>query len=126
MNNNEQIKIDHEEIKRRFAVLSMDSLRYIRSDAQEAIKANPEGPKAGYYQDEINYASMEIAKRLRITEYVVHFTYMWGEEWETYFAASEEECKDEADRSIYRELVKGTDKCIQMGKICAELFTKVY
>jgi hypothetical protein len=32
-------------------------------DAKAAHDANPEGPKAGYYLDEINYASAELNRR---------------------------------------------------------------
>lgn len=40
-----------------------DSLRYIMKDAYEAMRANPEGTKAGYYADEVNYCGMELARR---------------------------------------------------------------
>jgi len=42
---------------------SDDSLHYIMKDAYEAMKANPEGTKAGYYADEVNYCGMELAIR---------------------------------------------------------------
>ena len=38
-------------------------LRHIIQDAQEAIKAMPDNPNAGYYADEINYAAMELNNR---------------------------------------------------------------
>ncbi len=42
---------------------SDDSLHYIMKDAYEAMKANPEGTKAGYYADEVNYCADELARR---------------------------------------------------------------
>lgn len=32
-------------------------------DAQEALQAMPDNPKAGYYQDEISYCAMELRRR---------------------------------------------------------------
>jgi hypothetical protein len=37
-------------------------------DAHEAMTANPEGPKAGYYADEINYCADELARRKEKTK----------------------------------------------------------
>lgn len=44
---------------------SDDQLRFIMSDAHDAINANPENPKCGHYQDEIHYAGMELKRRER-------------------------------------------------------------
>lgn len=41
------------------------SLLFIIQDCREAIEANPEGEKAGYYADEINYCANELANRRR-------------------------------------------------------------
>ena len=57
------IQIDHKEYPRKLKSLSPDSLRYIRQDAHDAMMANPEGEKAGYYADEINYVCMELRSR---------------------------------------------------------------
>ena len=38
----------------RFWDLSDDELKYIMKDANAAMKANPEGKKAGKYADEVN------------------------------------------------------------------------
>lgn len=56
-------EIDHAAYARKVRRLSEESLRYIIRDAGEAIKANPEGPKAGYYADEINYCASELNRR---------------------------------------------------------------
>ncbi len=42
---------------------SNTSLTYIINDANAAVKANPTGPKAGQYMDEVHYANMELAAR---------------------------------------------------------------
>ena len=56
-------QINHIEYPKRLRKVSVDTLRYILKDAAEAIKAMPDGPKAGFYQDEIAYASMELKRR---------------------------------------------------------------
>lgn len=53
----------HSEWMRKVKTMSVDSLRYVIKDCQEAIKANPENPKCGEYQDTICYCSQELAKR---------------------------------------------------------------
>ena len=58
-----RIEIDHAAYERKVRKLSEASLRYIIKDAGEAIKANPDGPKAGYYADEINYCASELNRR---------------------------------------------------------------
>lgn len=55
--------IDHVAVQARFATLPSSSLNFIIADCQEAIAAMPDGPKAGYYADEISYAAMELKKR---------------------------------------------------------------
>lgn len=56
-------KIDHKEYPERLKSLSFQALLYIIDDANAAIRAMPEGRKAGYYADEINYAANEIHRR---------------------------------------------------------------
>lgn len=63
-----QIQIDHVNYPKRLKNLSDESLRYIMQDAHKAMMANPYGPKAGYYADEINYCGMELAKRKKENE----------------------------------------------------------
>ena len=40
-------------------------LVYVMKDARAAMLANPDGVKAGYYADEINYCADELARRDR-------------------------------------------------------------
>ena len=42
---------------------SSNELRFIIADATSAMTAMPDGHKAGYYADEVNYCGMEIAGR---------------------------------------------------------------
>lgn len=61
-------QIDHAEYQERLKSKSEAELEGIIKDAMDAIKANPEAPKSqGYYQDEINYARMELNKRKKKT-----------------------------------------------------------
>ena len=59
----ELIPIDHGEYQKKVKTMSQAALTYTIKDAREAIIANPEGPKAGYYQDEIHYCLMEMKRR---------------------------------------------------------------
>ena len=59
------IQIDHNEYPKSLISKSYNQLKFIMKDAHEAMMANPESPKAGYYADEINYCAMELAKRNR-------------------------------------------------------------
>lgn len=59
----QHIEIDHNGYPKHLRGLPMASLRFIIKDAREALEAQPDSPKAGYYQDEINYAAMEIRRR---------------------------------------------------------------
>tara|TARA_R110000744_G_scaffold280122_1_gene392248 strand:+ start:189 stop:392 length:204 start_codon:yes stop_codon:yes gene_type:complete len=53
----------HSETMTDFRTKSTYSLKYIIKDCQQAIEALPENPKCAQYQDEINYASMELSTR---------------------------------------------------------------
>jgi hypothetical protein len=55
--------INHTEYPERLKAKSDAALCYIIRDARDAIKANPNGHKAGYYADEISYALMELNQR---------------------------------------------------------------
>lgn len=57
-------EIDHEAYQRKVRKLSVESLRFIIKDAAAAINANPDGPKASYYADEINYCVSELNRRV--------------------------------------------------------------
>jgi hypothetical protein len=56
-------EIDHAAYQKKLKNKTASELAYIIKDAREAIAAMPDGPKAGYYQDEIHYASMELKRR---------------------------------------------------------------
>lgn len=55
--------IDHAATAARMRTLDADALRFIITDATGAIEAMPNGHKAGYYADEINYAAAELKRR---------------------------------------------------------------
>jgi len=59
------IHIDHAAYQAKVKTKTVAELRYIIADARAAIDANPNGPKAGYYGDEIHYAAMELRDRER-------------------------------------------------------------
>lgn len=58
-------RMDHDAYRRKCRGMSDDSLRWVIRDCREALDANPETDKAGYYQDEIAYCEMELAARAR-------------------------------------------------------------
>lgn len=58
-----QTQIDHAACQKACRAKSDDSLRYMIQDCREAMEAMPHGHKAGYYADEIHYASMELQRR---------------------------------------------------------------
>jgi hypothetical protein len=55
--------IDHGAYQEKVKTMSEAALRYVIKDARRAIDANPNGHKAGYYQDEIHYCCMELKRR---------------------------------------------------------------
>ena len=55
--------INHKEYQMKTALMPDSALRYTIKDASAAIAANPDGHKAGYYADEINYCAMELQSR---------------------------------------------------------------
>ena len=59
----ETVAINHTAYQKKVRSIETASLQFIIRDCQEAIRANPNGPKAGYYADEINYCSMELRRR---------------------------------------------------------------
>jgi hypothetical protein len=56
-------EIDHKEYREKVRWMTSDQLKWTIEDCREAIKGMPQGPKVGYYLDEINYCSMELSKR---------------------------------------------------------------
>lgn len=61
-----QNQIDHAAYQRKIKDYSIEMLRWVIKDCQEALQRMPDSPKAGYYQDEINYCGMELAKKERL------------------------------------------------------------
>jgi len=56
-------QIDHTAYPKRLRTKTHSELRYILDDARAAIAANPDGHKAGFYADEINYVCDELSRR---------------------------------------------------------------
>jgi hypothetical protein len=56
--------MDHAKYQESLKLKTNDSLRYIMADAYAAMRAMPNGPKAGHYADEINYCGMELNRRV--------------------------------------------------------------
>ena len=61
-----KIEINHGEYQEKMRTKSVMELMFIIKDAQAAAMSMPEGPKAGYYLDEVNYAAMELRKRRNV------------------------------------------------------------
>ena len=61
----ETIKINHIEYPKKLKKKTVAELLYILKDANEVVRANPEGEKSGYYQDEVNYVCMELNRRTK-------------------------------------------------------------
>jgi hypothetical protein len=59
------MEIDHAEYQQKCKLMTNEQLRFTIYDARAAIKAMPDNPKAGYYQDEIHYCAMELKRRER-------------------------------------------------------------
>ena len=55
--------MDHAAYARKVRKMTDAELSYTIQDAKEAIEAYPEGHKAGYYADEINYCASELNRR---------------------------------------------------------------
>jgi hypothetical protein len=60
---NKMNQINHSDYQKKVKTLSIESLRFIIRDCQEAMNAMPNNPKNGFYQDEIHYCVMELNKR---------------------------------------------------------------
>ena len=64
----EQMQINHVEYSEKVRHMSMEALLYTIKDCKAAIAAMPDGYKAGYYADEINYCASEIHRRRNAKE----------------------------------------------------------
>lgn len=58
-----QIQINHRDYPKYLRNKTYAELYFIIKDAHEAMRAFPDGPKSGYYADEINYACNELNRR---------------------------------------------------------------
>jgi len=61
----ESTQIDHAAYQKKIKSWTTNGLLYTIADCKSVLKTNPDGPKAGYYADEINYCSMELNRRRR-------------------------------------------------------------
>lgn len=57
------ININHTEYQKKVKSMTDAELRFIIKDASEAAQMLPDSPKAGYYQDEVNYCISELNSR---------------------------------------------------------------
>ena len=88
--------IDHTEYPKRLKNKSIEQLQFIIDDAKAAIKAMPDGPKAGYYADEICYCGDEITKRAKSPMTPKHFEQL------VRVNVSNEDLSDKAFRDLMR------------------------
>ena len=58
-------RMDHVNYPKQCRKKSDAELHYIIKDAHEAAKAMPDNANVGYYLDEINYCSQELARRVK-------------------------------------------------------------
>ena len=56
-------ELNHTEYRKIVKRKTYESLVYTIKDAREAMNAMPEGPKAGFYMDEIHYCAAELRRR---------------------------------------------------------------
>jgi len=56
-------QMNHGAYKSAMKSKTIAQLRYIARDAYDAMVAMPNNPNAGYYADEVNYATAELAAR---------------------------------------------------------------
>lgn len=58
-------QLDHNAYPKLCRTRSEAELRFVIADCQAALRAMPDNPKAGWYQDEICYCADELARRAR-------------------------------------------------------------
>ena len=56
-------RMDHVEYPKKLRAMKESQIRFIITDCKAALAALPDNPNAGYYLDEINYCSDELARR---------------------------------------------------------------
>lgn len=126
-NNSSVEHIDHTRYPESLKTKSESALRYIIKDAQEALKAMPNGPKAGYYQDEVNYAVNELNRRKKLNNSQLSPSRMQNDTSSIYLSwikrtLRETGVKDLTDPELRRSLkdefaVKIAKKAIASGQI---------
>ena len=57
--------MNHSAYQKKTKKMTIESLKFVIKDCQEAIEANPDNPKNGDYADEICYCGMELKRRER-------------------------------------------------------------
>jgi len=55
--------MNHAEYPKYLKRKTVAELRFIATDAREAMEAMPHGENAGFYADEVHYAAMELRNR---------------------------------------------------------------
>lgn len=55
--------MNHADYQKRTRRMTVEQLAFVIKDCRETLAANPDGEKAGYYADEINYCAMELKRR---------------------------------------------------------------
>jgi len=55
--------MNHSEYIKKTKKMSLESLKFVIKDCQEALEANPNCEKSSYYADEICYCGMELKRR---------------------------------------------------------------
>jgi hypothetical protein len=58
-----QTHINHEAYQKKIQKWTPEALWFTIRDANDSLKAIPEGHKAGYYADEVHYCAMELRRR---------------------------------------------------------------
>ena len=61
-------QMNHSEYIAKTKTMDFDALKYVIEDAGRAMEAMPDGPNAGYYQDEIHYCAMELHRRQQLSK----------------------------------------------------------
>ena len=70
-------KMDHAKYQAELKNKTIIQLAFIIRDAAEAIRAMPDGENAGFYADEVSYATMELNNRKGIPD-VNRYAYFEG------------------------------------------------
>jgi hypothetical protein len=58
--------MNHGEYQKNVKRMDIDALQHVLADCQAAIKAMPDNPNCGYYEDEIHYCAAELHRRTEL------------------------------------------------------------